>query len=166
MSQINRPPIGLQFLLGSKNFGENPSDLSQQVIPTLDQLTFFASETLQIRKITATSAGQGLIINEIVPLGEAWIILSAAFGVEILATGDDNNMDVVLTDGAAGTTSFVVANTISVNPNAVVGSLRTVWTPPQPFLVPGSFGIGGEVAATNLASKDYELDLVYYKLEI
>ena len=47
MSKINRPPVGLQFLLGSQNFGENPSHLAQQVTPTLDLFEFYATELLR-----------------------------------------------------------------------------------------------------------------------
>jgi hypothetical protein len=61
MSQINRPALGLQQLLGSQNFGDNPNDLSQIVAPTLDMLPFFGSGILRLRRVSGQLAGEGEI---------------------------------------------------------------------------------------------------------
>lgn len=42
MSRINKLPVGLQSFLESKNFGDNPSELAQTVLPTLDTAPFFS----------------------------------------------------------------------------------------------------------------------------
>lgn len=47
MSQINRPPTGLQQLLGSQNFGVNPNELERTVQSTVDLVPFLGSQTLR-----------------------------------------------------------------------------------------------------------------------
>lgn len=61
MSRINRPPVGLQGLLDSQNFGENPSELGQIVRPTVDLFPFYATQLLRSSNIVGSKTGAGLI---------------------------------------------------------------------------------------------------------
>lgn len=47
MSQINRPPTGLQQLLGSQNFGVNPDNLARDVMGVVNLYPFYAAQTLR-----------------------------------------------------------------------------------------------------------------------
>lgn len=76
MSRINRVPFGLQDLLGSQNLGVNPSDMAQQVAPTLDLFPFWSAERLTMYTDTAVEVtARGAYLAYTVPLGEAWIPL-------------------------------------------------------------------------------------------
>lgn len=63
MTQINRPPLGLQGLLGTQSFGQNPGEALQEVRPIVDMLPFWQTQLLR----AATAVGQrdtpGLINN-------------------------------------------------------------------------------------------------------
>jgi len=76
MSRINRLPRGLQDLLGSKNFGVNPSEMGQQVAPIHDLFPHWASERLVARTTTATApAAQTNVQTFTVPDDEVWLPL-------------------------------------------------------------------------------------------
>lgn len=64
MSQINRPPLGLQQLLGSQNFGDNPDQLAQNVQPSLDLFPFYASTLLRYKENTGSRGSEGVICFE------------------------------------------------------------------------------------------------------
>ena len=74
MSQINRPPRGLQDLLGSQNLGQNPADLAVIVQPTVDMLPYWAIEAQLVFAQTAGNLGApAAVINSYtVPNGEIW----------------------------------------------------------------------------------------------
>lgn len=63
MSQINRPPLGLQNLLGSQNFGDNPSELAQAVAPTLDLLPFYGAGLLRLKRSQGNLNAEGEITS-------------------------------------------------------------------------------------------------------
>lgn len=77
MSRINRPPIGLQGLLQSKNFGVNPNELSQVVQPTIDLFSFLGVWEFD-SAITAefTVAGESQFASFVVPQNEVWLVES------------------------------------------------------------------------------------------
>lgn len=75
MSQINRVPFGLQDLLGSQNFGDNPSELSQVVAPTLDMTPFLTAERTSYSYLSLTLAANAEIGTIVVPEGELWYCL-------------------------------------------------------------------------------------------
>jgi hypothetical protein len=58
MSQINRPPQGLQFLLGSQNFGVNPNELITTIQPTVDVSDMLASQLVR------SASGSGSRVDE------------------------------------------------------------------------------------------------------
>lgn len=76
MSQINRVPQGLQDLLGSKNFGDNPAELSQVVAPTTDLSKFYEAERRSwFQPITSINmTAEGAITSLAVPEGQLWFV--------------------------------------------------------------------------------------------
>jgi hypothetical protein len=61
MSKIHRPPRGLQHLLGSQSFGQNPDELAQSVQPTLDLTGYYSSELLKTAVVTGALAADGQV---------------------------------------------------------------------------------------------------------
>lgn len=90
MSQINRVPFGLQDLLGSKNFGTNPSQLGQVVTPTLELWDFLKYER-RARVISAggfaTAVTQQIELF-VIPDTEIWLVEQV--GCTIAKTGAMN----------------------------------------------------------------------------
>ena len=74
-SRINRPPVGLQDLLGSQSFGDNPNELLQFVTPTLDLEQFYESDLIDATalavQIPGTLAATNIDIDQ--PEGSLWI---------------------------------------------------------------------------------------------
>jgi hypothetical protein len=58
VSQINRPPQGLQYLLGSQNFGVNPNELITTIQPTVDVSDMLASQLVR------SASGSGARVDE------------------------------------------------------------------------------------------------------
>ena len=167
MSQINRPPVGLQSLLGSKNFGANPSDLAQQVIPIADLFPFWASQTLRFDKQTGTSSGAGSLIEVQVPSGKTWGILSCAFQCESTPANDDFILSVAIDENLTGTDWYIVAS--EVNGGNLDGGIlpSVVWTPPQLFWLPPEYSLRGILdTGSTVATRDFELHTVYYELDV
>ncbi len=50
MSQVNRVPRGLQSVLNSQNFGRNPDELGQTIVPIIDIGRFYEAETLSVKR--------------------------------------------------------------------------------------------------------------------
>lgn len=79
MSKINSPPLGLQDLLGSQNFGDNPDELARTVFGGVDLIPFLGSSRLSYARATESNTltiGGG-IAPLTVPEGEAWYLLGA-----------------------------------------------------------------------------------------
>lgn len=76
MSQINRPPKGLQDVLGSKNFGVNPSNLGQAVVPTIDIGQFYIADLMDIARDDVTGIAVLDQAEIEVPTGEVWFVFS------------------------------------------------------------------------------------------
>lgn len=75
MSRVNRVPFGLQDLLGSQNFGDNPSDFAQTIAPTIDMFPFLAQERIT-EWVSATSpvTSSATFAQVSVPQGELWLL--------------------------------------------------------------------------------------------
>ena len=79
-TQISRVPFGLQDLLGSTNQGDNPSQLSEIVAPTLDLSSYLEAERRSFTISTAPAAFvNGLLTTITVPLGELWLVHAVGF---------------------------------------------------------------------------------------
>lgn len=84
MSQITRVPFGLQSLLGSKNFGDNPAELGQVVAPILDMFPFFAAERRTWHQDVGIVVNDNGVVNTItVPTGELWLVDSLGASVQM-----------------------------------------------------------------------------------
>lgn len=83
MSRINRVPFGLQDLLGSQNFGDNPSELSSVVAPVLDMLPFLSAERYSYSYQSGNISNNGAMASGIsVPDGEIWYVTGVGFGIK------------------------------------------------------------------------------------
>jgi len=89
MSQINRVPFGLQDLLASKNFGDNPNDLAQVVAPVLDIEKYFETERYSYYHGADVIPGgtTALVDTTRVPEGELWFLHAMGIKAELTATG-------------------------------------------------------------------------------
>ncbi len=72
MSRINRPPKGLQGLLGSQSFGSNPDELLQEVRPSIELFPFWGAELLRHKIINGGRTTNGVIAQHLVPTDEVW----------------------------------------------------------------------------------------------
>jgi len=83
-SRINTPPIGLQDLLGSQAFGDNPSELLELVQPTLDLLPFLSEGKLDAHRVSEdlVSPIQATTLSIDQPQGELWIPLTFSVGIQ------------------------------------------------------------------------------------
>lgn len=94
MSRINQPPWGLQDLLGSKNFGDNPSELAETVIPSLDMVDFLTADKIDYEREAGFGTARGDNIAIVVPEGELWMMMEAS-GVGIpSAAGDSVSLEI------------------------------------------------------------------------
>ncbi len=96
MTQITRVPFGLQDFLGSKNFGDNPSDLSGVVAPILNLWPFLSMErrahviTAGAVNVAGSTSGQQIDFW-IVPDGELWLVEMVGMTADIGAVTSGNN---------------------------------------------------------------------------
>ena len=91
MSKINAPPLGLQDLLGSQNFGDNPDELARTVFGGVDLIPFLGSTRISYDRATESNTltlGGG-IAPLAVPEGEAWLLLGATGTAVGLQVGQD-----------------------------------------------------------------------------
>lgn len=77
MSKINTPPIGLQQLLGSQNFGDNPDDLLQQVRSVVDLIPFWGAQHMEVSRTEGGRSDEG-IISSVPFFGPAMILAASA----------------------------------------------------------------------------------------
>ena len=83
MTQITRVPWGLQHLLGTQAFGDNPSEFGQVVMPTLDMGRYFDfdHEKWWIEAGAAINNQEGLDASQTVPEGEIWLVKGIGMGI-------------------------------------------------------------------------------------
>lgn len=115
--RINTPPRGLQSFLGSQNFGDNPSDLSQIVQPVLSVFPFYLGEKLErfySAEITFTTETSQTITT--VPDGKLWYVLRCGPAMRFNGAGAPTNEQV---------TAHIGMDDIPLRP----GSLATALTP-------------------------------------
>ena len=87
MSKINRPPLGLQQLLGSQNFGVNPTELEQSVKGTIDLFPFFGAPLLDGRTTVGARASEGLITS--IVLDRRVALIGATAVAQMIATSNN-----------------------------------------------------------------------------
>lgn len=140
MSKIHRPPRGLQHLLGSQSFGENPDQLAQVVTPTLDLTGYYSSELIKTLDTNTMVTADGQIGSF---KFQAPVALVAA-GIEMgaLAAAEEMAFDIRLSDlGGVGFSTVVAsqgAHTYQTGATPTFGMLF-----PYPLVVPGGCEIQG-----------------------
>ena len=87
-TQITRVPLGLQNFLGSQAQGRNPSELNQEVQPTLDMTQWYVNETDRwyveagaLPFDQTPPQGQDAVVT--VPEGELWLVKRLSAGVRL-----------------------------------------------------------------------------------
>ena len=100
MSKINRLPKGLQEFLGNTAQGQNPDELSQTVVPTLEMQQYHALDQMKWVQATRTitTIGNGAFFP--VPTNEIWRPIYLSGNMTGLEEGDDIRLEIAVFDPA------------------------------------------------------------------
>ena len=146
MSLVNTPPFGLQDLLGSRNFGKNPSELVETIQPTIDMLPYLDYDNFRIESISGSVNIIGASVTIEIPDSEIWNVVSvSASYLNAFAAGASARIRVSV-DGERNSTGFQVPANLAFGPinpaplNAASTAVRNGfgWVPPRPV----SWGAG------------------------
>lgn len=167
MSQINRPPIGLQSLLGSKNFGSNPNELSGAVLPMVDLFPFWGSQVLKFGKDEQTGSGTAIAAELEIPSGKTWAVITAGFSASTPQANEDNILQISLEETDGSGVQYLVAAYNNVGNVDADLPVSLSWKPPVLFwLNPGTVIRGQCVNDAAAQVRDVVLDCVYYELDV
>lgn len=171
MSKINRPPLGLQQLLGSQNFGENPSDLKQDVQPVLEMFPLYGSGLLRVAEGTGSRTTEGLIVNTEF-FGHSAIVSCSLRSVNDFTNAEAIAMSFALTN----ITGFDPAERINIasfnqSPRETgwPATSRPCWSFvfPTPLVVEPGVKLGAYYDfAVFAAAQSMELRVLYYDLSV
>lgn len=176
MSRINRVPKGFLDFLGTQNQGDNPSELMQDVRPSIDLFPFFAAERVSLFSDSVNSAGALDGVTFVVPDGEVWFPLFWSGRYSIAANGDTCDLHLSVTKPANGQQNPAEASTIRnvIQSAYFTGATTTAGeqldvTYTFPMLV--SFGTGSEFVAnfreaTTAVLSTFRAALWYYKFSV
>jgi len=164
MSKINTPPRGLQNFLGNVNQGVNPSDLDQQVNPTVDLVPFWGTDKLKSIVSGASIAGtlgQGITVE--VPEGELWIPIAAS-GQYFVAQAQTRQISLRVVDQSGGGLSIIANGRI--DSASLTAEVTCGLAFPNRFILPSSWGIRCQIDETSSATAaTMEVNIFYYKLD-
>lgn len=176
MSKINKPPLGLQDLLGSQSFGTNPGDLLQGVRPSLDMVPFWLWQNLEYAQDSATATpivpGND-VVTIAVPQNELWI----PWGITAEMSFGGNAIECVwriaisnLPFSGSGADRRIGLKTIPWIQNQATTAGRSTsidWQPSTVFVIPGGSVVSYDVLDSNDAGNGTAtLRIAYAKLEI
>ena len=168
MGRINTPPVGLQSLLGNTNFGDNPSDLSEVVAPTLEFFAFMAQQKVHFERNAGSLAGQGFATQIVIPDGEIWALLGVNGFVNFNAAGDEIQYQINIRDAPnipVVDPQHVLAHTPVVTATNALEPLQLVYEPNHLWwLQPGTRLQLNVNEATSGVAVSYTLRAMYYKL--
>lgn len=167
MSQINRPPGGLQQLLGSQNFGKNPDQLAQTVQPTLDLFPFFGSGLLRVVQSTGARVNEGLICN-VEFFGRAAIVAVSLEQTTAMTAAEPCQVGFALTNIAGDNPDTAVFfNTQSNVGQSFNASSLPAWAFcfPNPLLVESGTKLGAYFNFYAGVAETMRLRVLYYDLE-
>lgn len=134
MSQINRPPWGLQYLFGSKNFGRNPSQLAQSVIPSADIAPHMEGELIQSLRNQDTFVGTATLLDVVVPQNEAWKIITAS--IDFTLASSTELYYAVLEVTSANSPTNEPARVLHLTKSTAIGlGLGATWVPGFPVIL-------------------------------
>lgn len=168
MSRVNTVPAGLQSLLGSTNFGDNPSELSEVLRPSLEQLPFLAAYAVRNETVLTGAATTGNFNRITVPLGEAWMILQAFAGnVSTLVIGQQGKHSIRVQMHNVDT-DMTLAVGDHITGIALSETIGVTWQPRWPFLLLGGSEIEGhdEFIFPNGSDYNTRLSVNYYRFTL
>jgi len=164
MSQINRPPLGLQQLLGSQNFGDNPDDLGQVVQPTVELFPFYAAGAMKMKHTAGGRTTAGIIST--VPIFGAAAIIGVSVRRELMGVAELLNIGITM-DGlnsvGASASKIVLASTGPITYGIGVG-FGLNYTFPQPLIVESGAQFNSEYFGYNGNIEFVTLTVLYYDL--
>lgn len=164
MSRINRTPGGLQTLLGSQNFGDNPSELGPVVAPTLDLLPFYGSEVLRSQYIQGTRASEGEVARTALGGRVAVIGASARIVAGVVGAGYVQ-FSIGLTKVSGEDPSKPVFLATSENQTIALGDTPAFgMTFPFPLIIESGVQVLANFDAVNGGNFTVELGVLYYDL--
>ena len=177
MTGINRPPLGLQDLLESQNFGANPRELLLEVRPTLDMLGLLKWRGVSRQNSSntgVTAINQNTQVD--IPNNEIWETL--AFAVTVTnsnAAGAratvQHRLRLLTAEDAGGTGLLNLTVGRSAVPTILDATATTVnyggevWFPSGTFFGPGT-GFQGLIADLDLnggTSVTLRVDVLFYR---
>lgn len=103
MSKINRTPKGLQDIFGNTAAGVNPSNLLQDVRPSIDLLSLWLIEKTESVTLTASFGAVFQQQTIRVPQGELWIPLAMSADVTTTVIGES----IVMVIGIANESNLI-----------------------------------------------------------
>lgn len=166
MSRINRPPNGLQQLLGSQNFGDNPNELEKSVQPTLDMFGFYGAGLLRQENAGVIQAAPAGPVTGF-EFKQYSAIVSASFHIDQTSGGSGNvALGIGLTE-VAGEYPNEHNLIVATNPsNYINNSYPTAAVKfDRPLIVePGIWIFGHLLYAGLTGAQDFRLNVLYYDL--
>lgn len=91
MSRINRLPFGLQDFLQSKTDGENPGNLNQDVVPTIDMLRWYDATAHKFHSTVENVVTEGEFDQVTVPVGEIWFVVAVGVNCRSALAGNGSD---------------------------------------------------------------------------
>jgi len=145
--QINRAPPGLLSLFGIKAMGQNPSQMSDTVLPALDVLKFYSGvystmETGAVTGINATGLKSAANVFEAQP-GEQLLVHCLSMSLDaVVAAGGTLGYTPVLVEASSGR----IVGVLGPHAEAIAAG-SPISGSEDPFIVPPGFRVGMMVEA-------------------
>lgn len=150
-SPIARRPAGLLDLLLSQQQGTNPSNLSDNVNPTIDMAQFYYQDRLSVKTQNDNETAVGGTVTITVPAGESWLLWASSFAVQFATVNQRIYCYGHLT-GLKGSTSpcyFTDYGGMKTPTGATDIVVGAYWFP-NGFIVPSGTNIVAVVGSINL----------------
>lgn len=161
---IQRPPVGMLSLLGSKGTGFNPTELLDGVVPIIDLTAFYQAQ--DISSTLETGAATNVVGNgafTTVPQGEYWQLLgvgglwsgftAGSVFRACIEIGFQPNLIPVATSGAD--------HTISAGATDI---FRIPWVPAQPTILSPGMRIATTLLQTMANQATPQIRVLYLSL--
>ena len=166
MSKINTPPLGLQSLLGSQSFGDNPDDLLQGVRPTVDMLPFYGVNSLKQDAATAARNTPGGLASFTYASGFTRMLLGVSVYAPTPVAGTYSTEAHILGfSGDGATYNFIIARD---EPVVLAANSQYAWGYwlPQPIILEPDVTIAFRALQhTGGANVSFQCSYLYYELQ-
>lgn len=168
MSQVNRPPTGLQQLLGSQNFGDNPDQLLNEVRPTLDLLPMYGSGLLRKKTGTGARTNTGEVCN-IEFFGDAAIVAIGATAYNgVPTTNEQIEWSLGLKDISGDNPTEIITLKEFSHPSVPYTQTTEVtggMVMPYPFVIQSGVKVTLKMDYYSGASISWRLSVLFYDLQ-